>query len=56
MSGQLIFVDNLEWLANEHPPWSAYNTIMSGRFIGLDKHPEAQLVGVGEIWRRLVAK
>ena len=29
---------------------------MSGRLIALDKHPGIRPVGVGETWRRLMAK
>ena len=28
-----------EWLANNHPPWVSYCTLMAGHLIGLDKQP-----------------
>ena len=38
------------------PPWAAYHALMSGQLIALDKQPGISLVGVGETWRRLMAK
>jgi len=45
-----------EWLANGHPPWAAYRALMACRLVALDKQPGVRPVGIGEIWRRLMAK
>ena len=48
--------DFFEWLGNGRPPWTAYCAFMSGRLIALDKQPGIRPVGVGDTWRRLMAK
>ena len=53
---RLIVGDFFEWLGNGRPPWAAYRALMSGRLIELDKQPGTRPVGVGETWRRLMAK
>ena len=53
---RLIVADFGEWLYNGWPPWSAYHAMMSGRLIALEKCPGIRLVGIGETWRRLLAK
>jgi hypothetical protein len=45
-----------EWLCNSHPPWAAYRAIMACRLVALDKCPGVRPVGIGEIYRRLMAK
>ena len=45
-----------EWLCNGQPPWAAYCAMMSGRLIALEKCPGIRPVGIGETWRRLLAK
>jgi hypothetical protein len=45
-----------EWLSNSNPPWAAYRAMMAGCLIALDKQPGTRPVGVGEVWRRLMAK
>ena len=45
-----------EWLANTHPPWAAYRALMACRLVALDKCPGVRPVGVGEVYRRLMAK
>ena len=45
-----------EWLANEHPPWAAYRAVMACRLVALDKQPGTRPVGIGEIYRRFMAK
>ena len=53
---RVIVGDFVEWLGNGRPPWSAYWALMSGRLIALDKQPWIRTVGVGEPWRRMMAK
>ena len=53
---RLIVAEMGEWLSNGRPHWSAYCVLMSGRFIALDKSPGIRPVGIGETWRRLLAK
>ena len=43
-------------MANGRPPWVTYRALMLGRLIGLNKCPGVWPVGVGETWRRLLAK
>ncbi len=44
------------WLANDNPPWAAYRALMSGRLLALDKCPGIRPIGIGETFRRLMAK
>ena len=53
---QMIVADFGEWLCNGRPPWAAYQAMMSGWLIALDKFPGIRPVGIGETWRRLLAK
>ena len=46
----------VEWLANSHPPWAAYRAMMACRLVALDKQPGTRPVGIGEVYRRLMAK
>jgi hypothetical protein len=44
-------------LANTHPPWAAYRSIMmSNRLVALDKMPGTRPVGIGEVYCRLWAQ
>ena len=52
----LIVGDFVEWLVNGRPSWAAYRALMSGRLIVLDKQAGIRPVGVGETWRRMMAK
>ena len=49
---RLIVADFTKWLSNGRPPWAAYRAMMSGWLI----EPGVRPVGVGETWRRLIAK
>ena len=53
---RLIVGDFVEWLGNGRPPWAAYRALMSGRLIAPDKQPGTRPVGVGQTWRRMMAK
>ena len=53
---RLIVGDFVEWLGNGRPPWVAYRALMRGQLIALDKQPGIRPVGVGETWRRMMAK
>ena len=52
----LIVGEFVEWLGNGRPPWAAYEALMSGGMIALDKQPVSRPVGVGETWRQMMAK
>ena len=53
---RLIVGDFVKWFGNGRPPWVAYWELMSGRLIALVKQPGIEPVGVGETWRRMMAK
>ena len=53
---RLIVGNFMECLGNGRPPWAAYRKLVSGCLIVLDKQPGIRPVGVGETWRRLMAK
>jgi hypothetical protein len=53
---RLEFAKLAEWLANSHPPWAAYRGLMACRLVALDKDPGVRPIGIGEIYRRLLAK
>ena len=46
----------VEWLGNDSPPWAAYRALMACRLVALDKQPGVRLLGIGEVWRRGLAK
>ena len=43
-------------MSNGRTPWAAYCALMSGRLIALKKKPGIRPVGMGVIWRRMMAK
>ena len=53
---RMIVGDFVEWLGNGRHPWAVYRVQMSVRMIALDKQPGIKPVGVGETWRRTMAK
>ena len=53
---RLIIAGFEDWLSNGRPPWSAYQAMMSGQLIALDKQPGVRPFGFGETWWRLMAK
>ena len=44
------------WLANTAPTWAAYRALMACRLVALDKLPGTRPLGIGETYRRLMAK
>ncbi len=44
------------WISNEIPPWAAYQALMAGCLVALDKFPGIHPLGIGETWRRLCDK
>jgi hypothetical protein len=45
-----------KWLGNGHLPWAAYRVLIACRLVVLDKSPGVRPVGIGEGYRRLMAK
>ena len=52
----MIVAEFVYWLGNGRTPWVAYQALMSGCLIALDKQPGVRPVGVGETWRLLMEK
>ena len=50
------FAKFASWLANDFPPWAAYRALMWCREIALDKMPGVRPIGIGDIFRRFIAK
>ena len=46
-----IFVLLKEFLTNKFPPWAAYNTLMVGRRIRMNKQSGVRPLGIRETWR-----
>ena len=53
---RIVLARMTEWLANESPSWAAYRALMACRLVALDKQPGVRPVGIGEVYRRLMAK
>eukprot|EP00957_Ditylum_brightwellii_P145107 11052432-Ditylum_brightwellii.AAC.1 len=45
-----------EWMANGSPPWAAIRAVLANHLMALDKQPGTRPVGIGEVWRRSMAK
>ena len=43
-------------MSNTAPPWAAYRALQTCRLVALDKGPGVRPVGIGEIWKRGMAK
>ena len=48
--------DWTDCLANDSPPWSAYQDVMVGRLVALEKCHGVRPVRIGEVSRRFLAK
>ena len=46
----------VEWMSNTAPHWAAYRALQTCRPVALDKGPGVRPVGIGEIWKRGMAK
>ena len=44
------------WMSNSYPPWAAYRALQWNRLVALGKNPGIRPLGIGDIWRRLLAK
>jgi hypothetical protein len=44
------------WVASQLVPWAAIRALMSNRLIALDKLPGVRPIGIGHVWRRIMAK
>ena len=53
----IVVVASLEnWMANSSPPWAVYRALMACRLVALDKRPGMRPAGIGETFRRALAK
>jgi hypothetical protein len=43
-------------LSNDNPPFAAFRAALANRLIAMNKFPGVRPVGIGDIWRRLIAK
>ena len=46
----------VEWLRNTAPPLAAYLALQTCRLVALDKQLGVRPVGIGEIWKQVIAK
>jgi hypothetical protein len=53
---RIALAEFTDWLSNSFPPWAAYRAIIAGRLCAVDKCPGVRPLGVGESWRRAIAK
>ena len=44
------------WMANTHPPWASYRALILARLVALGKNLGIRPIGIGDIWRRFLAK
>jgi hypothetical protein len=45
-----------QWLSNDTPPFAAFRAALANRLIAMDKFPGVRPIGIGNVWRRLIAK
>ena len=43
-------------MANDILPWAVARTLLADRLMELDKFPGIRQIGIGEIWRQILAK
>jgi hypothetical protein len=53
---RVVIAQFCEWLSNETPPFAAFRAALANRLIAMDKSPGVRPVGIGDVWRRLIAK
>ena len=44
------------WIANNFSPWAVTQALLTNRLMALEKCLSIRPIGIGEIWRRLLAK
>ena len=44
------------WMANTHPPWTAYRALIWARLVAVVNNPGIRPIGIGHIWQRFLAK
>ncbi len=39
---------------NDFPPWAAYQALMTGHLLALDKNPGVRPIGIGDTWHQVL--
>jgi hypothetical protein len=53
---QVVIPQFSQWLSNDNPPFAAFRAALANRLIAMNKFPGVRPVGIGDVWRRLIAK
>jgi uncharacterized protein YsxB (DUF464 family) len=53
---RVVIAQFSQWLSNGSPPFAAFGAALANRLIAMDKFPGVCPNGIGDVWRRLVAK